>query len=715
VSRGTSSLIDYSNPFSVSYLTEASLTVSELLNRYSFQPLRYVHSELSTTHNVFLVGRKGVGKTMVLKIFDPDIMAVLYRSREPEHVEARKFLPKATVGVYLNLVSPSARLSLFRGPQHDESWWLRAYADYLNALLMELALSATETLAATPGWRTDANASSASLIDTPEVFGALIDGLREESTAYEPIKSLSELRALFRGRIRDWARYVNGDPGASPPSQSALPLGAPLFRFVSAVRSSGLCGEPFRLFVLIDQYEVLHQQRRVIDFRPMFNQAMYSASRGGTGVEFKIGTRQYSYGNLDLPNGAGRIEAYREMLEVNFDDLSKTFYKKFALELYEKRLGGNSRQSAEERLPELKARAEAELYVGESVPDRHLTAFLQKWQSLGLSEAQVAAAEKTSQIRSSHVLTGTLACIAVTRWLRDGSKKPPLGCSPTDEADPGEALGTYLDQLVRSIDEREKIGGEAARRKDAHMKAVDDFVRDVEEAALFQLASAYKNQRKYFSGIDSIVALSSNVAIVLIEILRAAYEPLILAGHDARTVVVTPELQSAAIYRTATNWFNRIPKECDFGETHQRFLSALGGHLRRIQLALTAPQPCPNGFSVGGAEASDIGGAAQEDPRTNAKALIADAVSWGLMEESEHQDKTRGRPKRRKFYLNRIFCPYFGVSEIWKKDPIYVRKVDVFVKNLLDGEPPVEVTNLLRDGGDKAPPPSPPPQRRLFE
>lgn len=144
--------MDTDNPFALTYLTEASLTPHELLDRYSFKPLHYLHERLATNANVFLVGLRGVGKTMLLKIFEPEMMALLYRSPQPEHIEARRLLPVATVSIYLNLASADARLNLFQGQDRKNTWWFKAYSDYLNTMFLERALNAIEEMSEVSPW-----------------------------------------------------------------------------------------------------------------------------------------------------------------------------------------------------------------------------------------------------------------------------------------------------------------------------------------------------------------------------------------------------------------------------------------------------------------------------------------------------------------------------------------------------------------------------------
>src|SRR5262249_16732323 len=147
---------------------------------------------------------------------------------------------------------------------------------------------------------------------------------------------------------------------------------------------------------LIDQYESLYACRDIVDYRPMFNEAMYAASRGGTGVEFKIGTRQYSYTNFLLPGGHGRIEAHREMIEIDLDTVARDFYQALARELFQKRMRPfvpavqMGSLKPDWCLPALSALEEADLYAREATGDttKHIHPFVQRWRALGLTVAE---------------------------------------------------------------------------------------------------------------------------------------------------------------------------------------------------------------------------------------------------------------------------------------------------------------------------------------
>lgn len=697
-----SSMTNFDNPFSVPYLTEASLAPDELLARYSFRPFFHIQSQISRTTNVFLIGRKGVGKTMLLKIFEADLLSRLFESHSAEHEKVKSSVPTASVGVYLNFAAPGTKLKAFQGAAHSREWWQAAYGDFLNSILVVQAIDAVNQMLRVSTWRTRSGFAFDSLDSAPGLASTLLRLLADESSDFDGMTSLADVHEFFRDRSRRWIRFVNRDRSSDWKPQVLLSLGTPLFHLASAIRATG--PRAFRFFVLVDQYEYLYHHRMVNDFRPVFNEAMYHASRGGTGVEFKVGTRHYAHSNLRLVTGDARIERDREMIEIDLDQLASKYYDAFVTELFVKRLHGSSRATvspvqlkrlAADRLPSLSPMEEAELYIAASRQEtRHLTAFLTRWKSMGVAGDDVDAVVGKTRLRQAHPLVGTLASIALTRWLREPDRVPVL-CGATKPATTslGDSFATYADELIICIEARYAKG----IGRDATVEAVkvDHFVRDTEQVALFQLASAYKNQRKYYAGIDTIIRLSSNVALVFIEILRAAYESTILQGGSAQNDAVSVRTQSDAIYQVSESWFTRIPSECDFGTTMQNFLRSLGSVLRRLQLEISAPIPDANGFSVTGIGAAEES-AGHKSPRDDARQLLLELVSWGLLEERTHQDKGKGRPKRKKLYVNRILCPYFGISERWHKDPIYVGDLEQFVSDLLDGSVPQDFKRALR-------------------
>jgi hypothetical protein len=633
------------------------------------------------------------------------LLQALYLSPDHEHVRVRANLPAGMFGVYLNLDSPASKLNLFQGLGHTKEWWIRAYSDYLNCLLLKTAIQSFSSMLSVEEWRSAAGCDDRQRGDGPAWIPLLVSDLRRESSCYDAVVDEATLLRELDARIIGWSRFVNARDASQTAPLIPLPFGVPLFLFAGAINRSGIFKRAFRLFVLVDQYEALYGLRSVIDFRPMFNQALREAStRGGTGVEFKIGARPYSFRNLSLLEGEGRLEAKREMIEVDLDKLVERFYRRFALDLFTKRMAkigihatkGDSFSLAKGRLPGYTPREEAERYarpgVANAQPMKHLIPFENRWDSLGVPP-EVAAAILEALRGPVHPLTGTLAAIAMTRWLRTGHSRALLR-SGSDKPKGGNQTSVatqYCRDLVTMIDAH--YSGDRDFSSPEEGRKITNFVRDAEQVALFVLASSYKNQRRYYCGIDDIIAVSSNVALVFIEILRACYELLLLDGGSAVEREVHQTIQSEAIYRTSENWYGRIPLECDYGDTLHKLLAGLGANFRRVQLELSAPDPAPNAFSVSASEAQVP--AAIDDPRRDRRSLLLEAVSWGLLEQRFHQDKGRARGKRTKYELNKVYCPNFGLSILSKKDPMYVHDIASFLDAAIAGKEPLEIGDRL--------------------
>lgn len=686
------------NPFAVSYITEASYTPKELLERYSFLPFLQLQRQISSPTNVFVLGRRGVGKTMLLKLFDPDLMEQVYLSDNQELIKVRKVVPPATVGVYLNLSSPDAKVNLFQGHDRDARWWMLAFSDYLNCILLKGALRSIDRMISISPWCEAAGLRSNSWHDGTVIRRLMVD-LRQESSAFNRVSNRKGLDSFLDKRIGNWRRFLNNDSSAKESPETPLPLGVTLFRLTDCIRRANVFANTFRLFVLVDQYENLYHRRRIIDFRPVFNEAMYTASRGGTGVEFKLGARRYSYGNLRFLDGDGRIEESREVTEVDLDRMATKFYRLFAIDLFRKRLrvsglqGSKAVQLAAERLPALTAREETELYLGkdkeQGVHVKHFAPFLERWEALGLDRRRSEEIVRNAGLWDGNPLTTTLTCIALTRWLREGGRNTPVGCQKRgDASNLVEKMHFYALELMKWIDRRYE--GPAISNR-----AIDNFVRDAEQVALFILASSYKNQKKFFAGIESIIRVSSNVALVFIEVLGKCYDLLLFDGGDPFRDPIGPHIQSTAIYAISEAWYKQIPSQGDYAESLQELVSGLGVNFRKLQLEPSAPDPSPNGFSISNEQRGGLTGAG-ENPREDPRRLLLEAVSWGVLEEKTHQDKSRGRAPRTKYYLNRILCPYFGISELEKKDPMYVHDLERFISDIVNGREPEEVAARLR-------------------
>ena len=425
---------------------------------------------------------------------------------------------------------------------------------------------------------------------------------------------------------------------------------------------------------------------------------MYQAARGSTGVEFKIGCRPYAQGRLSLPDGAGHIEAGREFSIVDLDRFAAKYFSKFAAELLDKRVinatgSGSLRRGA--FIPGYTPRDEADRYVKKArdAGARHLATFREKWLRYELTAESISTVIASVFDEEASGLVDMLTAMAMTRWLdRGGGELPDWVPKRRRPQTREQSLVRFGTTLRSALVQRYERGSAVSRAAGAALRAADDEVSTWEQAALFQIAAAFKNQRKYHTGFEPLVRISSNVALVFIQIMKSAWDLQALNGGNPRETI-RPEVQSEAVYAVSESWFGRIEHEYEHGILQASFLRSLGAALRAIQMDPAATIPAPNGFSVAPhsaqSEAEDAG--PERTPAEDATTFLHTLVSWGLLEPTEHQDKTRGRPRRTKYYLNRILCPYLGLTEVRTKDPLYIENIDTFIALLRAGKVPGEL------------------------
>lgn len=662
------------NPFNISYLTEAGLKSEELLSNYSFFPFKYINKKISQSINVILLGRMGIGKTMLLKLFEPDLMQLLYSKDD-----LRETLPRSVVGIYVNMAT--ARLGKFKGKARPDAWWLNAYSDYLNCVFMEKAIDSLKKMAKVPKWIEDGGQD---IGENNNWIADFLDALKEETPELGEVNTLEEYLEFNFARKSSWIQFLNSVENDSPSIPTHfLELGVPLFKLTKALRNFI---PEFRLFVLIDQYESLYAARSNIDYRPIFNHALLASSRGNTGVEFKIGTRHYAHSNLSLPDSSGKVEVNREFVEIDLDQLINAWYPKFIYDLFRKRLQIPITKimpdSANKLVLGFSSAQEADKYQGRGDHEklRHLTPFFNRWVSLGVDLNILDSLKKNSKVLQAKPLHATISAIGVTRWIRDRYRGCPFISNEAKQSKNIKekihvAFLDLIDDVEAKLDNRKK---DMSPQK----KAVDNLCHDTKGGALFLLAAHFKNNRKFFCGLDTLIRVSSNVTLTFLEIMRAAYDFHILEGKDPYTDPLSQMSQREAVYRVSERWFERIPQEFDCGETMLCFIKSLGKSFRRLQIELSLPEPSPNSISV----SKSIFLPGQE---LFFSQLIIELINWGLLEESSHEHKQKARYSRKKLSFNKILCPYLGIDIISKKDPICIENIDEFVKEILDEKEPL--------------------------
>jgi len=377
------------NPFNgMAYITEKGVQPEKVLECYSILPLKHLISHLTKQINSFFVGRTGVGKTMVLSLFDPAYQLALYTDNTHsksfnERGKILELLPKEVIGIYSNIDSPYFHLTQFQGKVQTEENWMKIFGDYYGHILVRDFILALEKLSLNEKWREHNNVSN---LDSEILDLVAIDYSKkicDELPDIDGISSWSSLKEYINNRISSWISIVSklGAETFSGPSE-IVQLINPCLYLMEELKTKGIIGSDCRLFIIIDQYETLFEHRKNIDFRPIFNLAMRQAARGETRIEFKMGVRPYGYkDSLNIFGSGIKLDLVKECQEIFIDDLTSDYYDKFINDLTKKCLKKyREYDDYSDRLntvfENLTAVQEVKKYIGNSTKrDKHFSLF----------------------------------------------------------------------------------------------------------------------------------------------------------------------------------------------------------------------------------------------------------------------------------------------------------------------------------------------------
>jgi len=202
----------------------------------------------------------------------------------------------------------------------------------------------------------------------------------------------------------------------------------------------------------------------------------------------------------------------------------------------------------------------------------------------------------------------------------------------------------------------------STRRKD--VKEYNSY-KDIRNGALFIIAASFKNKPKIYSGFDTLVDASSRVVLHYIETVSEAFNTYLL--EEKEDIEPLPaQMQSDALNKMARRFYENIPDTVPHGLAVSQFLKNIGILFRDLQLDTRLNKPYPNQFSL----KKKLNN--QFEPGLRESDILTEILSYGFLEEGVHRDKNRKKGKRYKYALNRLLCPYFGISIVHRKDPIYI-------------------------------------------
>lgn len=622
------------NPFHYLYVGER-VSALEFTDIFSTELVQHA-LPLFQPGNVVLTGANGMGKSMLFKLFQPEVRIAYQEAGKafPVPGEAGTFI---AAGININ----TAKCNEFgnrRTPEGDHVQELM-FGDFFNYFIVGDILNAISLLASNTAvaealgiqFDDEQRAAFAAAVTADPVWQGYLDG----------VDGYSALKSAIGGRIQLYRRYMNGndidlDPRVARTKTSA---GAPMDSVVAALKAVGAVPAGMPFYILVDQYEELatitDADHRKADYRAVVNKVLNS--RDPT-ISYRIGTRGYGWRDHTHVFGTdARLELERDYKLVELEARLRrsengrtSVFIDFARDVFRRRIehaagtgmGIEPHLSPAEMFGRSLTPADEARHITGPAPEarRSIVEIEPDWPA-ALRESLLALAEEDP-----------LSARLGEAWVR---QKGP------DKSGPGRP---WEDKPY--------------------------WRKERNEVALLQIAGR-RRQRAVLCGEEDIVALSGGNVLLFLSICQMIWDFASQASRreDRRPdLPIGREIQTIAIIRAGRTWLDRIPTEYGRSDDRSRLVQKMGEKFADILLPdRRISNPGQNGISL---EIDEL------DARPDIRRLLVEAVDYGNLVMTEHANRS-GRARRRKFYLNPLYCPIFRIPVQRTKEPLYL-PVSVF-------------------------------------
>ncbi len=676
---------DYlSNPFTEAYVTH---TVSEShFVRYFSPVLVRPAGAIFQSGNVVVRGTQGSGKSMLLRLLDPEIRIAYFEAesndsspdtRFPVPSELRKFI-SSRVDLNKSGLLDIANTLPDRPTPDDTSKLVKAFADFFNYWLLRGLLLCVDKI------NENANA-----------FGGLIVAERRDAFALslarqdcwfgalDNVDNWEGLKGFVKDRVVTYRAWANGNSDLPEEiEKSGSMIGEPLARAAEELKRTGVISSDTNVFLTVDQIEALWMQgKHKRDLGQRLRREIHEVlGKRDDRVSYRIGVRRHDWGkggSLAMRDGR-ELEELRDFRSIDIDELLRRgenakawAFRKLAKDVFRRRV--RTTFAARTDVPvELD---KSERFFGPSPSPQEV----------------IAAAIRQPDPTGERLLR--LDAKWPENWraeiMRCYRKEVPGLPNPSAEGysyDPLNALLLAAWGLQRG-------GGD--KRASQVRRLAEDPPRSPNEPpwneakkywrkerfpqALLQLISRHQ-QKMLWWGEPKVLSLCGSNILRFISVCRETWDywqrlsDAPLRKGDKEKGVVPSEIQSRAIAEASRKVYEALRRQPGqpAGDVRIRFLDQIASWLRSRLLDDTSMSyPGGNGFSV---RVSDL------EKHSELRQLIEEAVGWGDLYEMEHTSKTkaeRSREPRKKYYPNPALSPEYQLPEAHTKEPIYASVDDI--------------------------------------
>ncbi|VFR33392.1 hypothetical protein BER2_3820 [plant metagenome] len=567
---------------------------------------------LSTaTKSVYITGKRGCGKTMLLKYFDYHTAF----SRRRDHIPVGEV---DHVGIYWRVDTQFCSSLNHRGI--DELEWSVVFESYFGLVIAVELLHAIDAIAQSKFEGFD-SADLASL-----AFPNAADYLDDAPSSLDGLRRHLE---SLRRRFTTWVSNVKAM------ERPVLPPGRDFLLSLIANLQERPVLATLALFVYVDEVEnLVPYQRQVLNAflkhsqRPLivsFTSKEHPSDNQTSGPESINATHDYRHIDLDKYLEASKPTTFFAEVFLGNVDIAAKRYDSPRLEMVR----------SQDRLVERQRSEYQKEVIG-----------IMRKRFPETTDRQIAAnAMQNATLRE-------ILMRRVTKALKDRSTKLTADDFMFDGAAP-EALVTLPALLNRETLLPENVQAELKRYSTERMGMFESsWVHNNLFGSILELYRPFARECPLYSGFDTLATMANTN---LRNFLILCYKTLEVADlRDEPDGPYSADTQCRAAYDASEQLIKEIRTFGRFGEQLRVFVLRLGSIFRALQASPAMSEPEQNQFTI------NSGGRPLE---AEEHAFIGEALRFGiLVEQQETKSKSGVGLDIVDYQLNPIYAPYFQIS-----------------------------------------------------
>ncbi|MGN6579843.1 MAG: ORC-CDC6 family AAA ATPase [Bordetella sp.] len=578
----------------------------------------------SATRSVYITGKRGCGKTMLLKYFDYHTAFSTRRKEIP---------PDAInhVGIYWRVDTQFCSSLKHRGIEDNE--WSVVFESYFGLVIATELLHSVETIAesAFPGFNREDLAALC--------LSSATDYLTEAPTG---VRELAKYLESLRRRFTTWVSNVKAM------NCPTLPPGREFILSLIEDLQANVALSTLAVFVYVDEIEnLVPYQRHVLNSflkhsqRPLivsFTSKEHPSNNDTTGAESISATHDYRLLDLDylLTLSEAAMPFFAEVFLGNLDIAAG--------------------RSESERLEIVRSHARLAERQTPAYQKAVLADMRQRFPNMTDKEVAIHALQQTPlrkgiYDRISKALKDRRSSLTVDDFLFEGA--------------PAEAIVTLPALLNRETLHPDKVLAELKSfAVDQKGQFSSSWVHNNLFGALLELYRPFGRECPLYSGFETLCTMSNNN---LRNFLILCYKTLEVAElRDQSDSPYAVEIQCRAAYDASEQLIKEIRTFGRFGEPLRMFVLRLGNIFRALQASPPMSEPEQNQFTINSGDRS---------LNKEESDFIAEALRYGiLVEQLETKSKAGVGQDIVDYQLNPIYAPYFQISYRRK------RKIEISVE-----------------------------------